>query len=132
LSESLTRTTPFGLPVADPPVETTPRAVVDSVSTLAAELDYLTYEAVYLVDREWAVETYLALWVGFLVADGDPTAGVLVAVADADAATTLREWFRSLKTRLARLVERGRLPPSVGRRYLRTRVRERATVVGEG
>jgi hypothetical protein len=132
LRESLTPATPFGRPVADSPVEPTPRAVVDSVSALAAELDYLSYEAVYLVDRDWRVEAFLPLWVGFVVTDGDPTAGVLVAVPDADAAATLREWFRSLKTRLALLVERGRLPPSVGRRYLRARVRERAVVLGEG
>ncbi|MFB6184839.1 MAG: DUF6735 family protein [Haloarculaceae archaeon] len=124
LIEEVTPATPYGQPVDDPPVDPVPTRTVASPSALAADLEYLCVEAVYVVSRSFAVRAYLSLWCGFAaVDDPDPTAGLLVGVDGVRDAAHVQRWFRPRKTTLARRVERGEIDERAATQRLEERIR---------
>lgn len=131
LLSTVTPATPYGRPRSNPPVERSPRRTVESLTTLAATVDYRRYEAVYVVAADAGVGAYLPLWLGLStvarsVTDGDPTDGLLMAVTDQSEAAALRRWFRAEKAAVGRLIDREAIDAATGRNRLERRVRSHA------
>lgn len=81
----------------------------DSVSLgeLVTTLDYLRFEAVYVVSLD-GVSVYHPVWFG-LESDDEPTVGALVAVETLRERRTLREMVRTLKDALLEGIDAGLL-----------------------
>lgn len=101
---------------------------------VAARVDFHAHEALYVVALPFDVRAYLPVRTDLSIEsdrdDGDPTAGALVAVADAAEVERLREWADGARTVLADMLDRGVFDPPTARGYLAARVRERAGTNG--
>ncbi|WP_435362088.1 DUF6735 family protein [Haloarchaeobius sp. DFWS5] len=113
----------------DSPVDPAPRAVRDSLDDLAAQFDFLEYEACYVVSPTVDVRAFQPLWFARACPDADPVgAGALVSLRrDRDPcedAARLSAWFRGVADTVSEMRERGVFTDEEAEAYLRERVRE--------
>ena len=120
-------------PYADGAVDPEPRVVGRPLASVRTMLDFARHEALYVVDRAYAVESYVPLWLDLdhylgpaaddSVGDGSDTEtddpeGLLVAVDSATEAARLRRWLRAAKATLAEAVAADCLTPEAARSVL--------------
>lgn len=120
-------------PYADGAVDPEPRVLARPLESVRTMLDFARHEALYVVDRAYAVESYLPLWLGMdhylgpaadSDGDGDDSEapddpeGLLVAVDSATEAARLRRWLRAAKATLAEAVAADCLTPQAARSVL--------------
>jgi hypothetical protein len=109
LARTITPTDPYAGGTVDP----VPRVVARPFEDVLTMVDPVRHEALYRVSVEYAVETYLPLWLGlehYLGASlTDEPQGLLVTVDSPDDVEAFREWFRAAKDTVAEAVLGGYL-----------------------
>lgn len=120
LADRLTPETPLADGAVDAPL------LADSITRdriLAEHLDPCVYEALYLVARDWSIESFRVCWLE-RGDDPDGDRGAIVRVESARDDRDLRAWFRATKTVLGDVIEMGALSKRAAGAYLEASVCE--------